>query len=70
MENDNVVVQNIERTPLDIVNALAECGEEIHQPQGIVSGLDYEYLEKAGLLTNLEQWKTACADYVIADGQA
>jgi putative nucleotidyltransferase with HDIG domain len=50
-------------TIIHIANALAECGEDIHQPQGIVNGLDYEYLEKTGLLVSLAQWKAACADY-------
>jgi putative nucleotidyltransferase with HDIG domain len=50
---------------IHIANALAECGEDIHQPQGIVNGLDYAYLKKANLLESLIQWKAACADYSI-----
>lgn len=49
---------------IHIANALAECGEDIHQPRGIIDGLDYEYLEKADLLASLIHWKAACADYV------
>lgn len=50
---------------IHIANALAQCGEDIHQSQGIVDGLDYDYLQKAGYLECVPQWKTACADYVI-----
>ncbi len=48
---------------IHIANALAECGEDIHQPRGMVNGLDYEYLEKADLSASLIKWKAACADY-------
>lgn len=48
---------------IHIADALAECGDDIHHPQGIVDGLDYEYIEKAGLLASLTHWKAACADY-------
>ena len=54
---------------IHIADALAECGEDIHQPQGIVDGLDYEYLEKAGLLASLDKWKAACVKFVTNDNQ-
>jgi HD-like signal output (HDOD) protein/CheY-like chemotaxis protein len=55
-------------TIIHIADALAQCGEDIHQSEGIVAGLDYEYLEKSGHLESVRQWKTACSDYVIDDG--
>lgn len=55
---------------IHIANALAECGENIHQPEGAIDGLDYKYLEKAGLLTNLVKWKAACSDHVAGRSKA
>ena len=55
---------------IHIADALAECGEDIHQSQGVINGLDYEYLEKAGLLTNLDKWKAACSDHVAGSNNA
>jgi HD-like signal output (HDOD) protein len=52
-------------TIIHIANALAHNSNDIHQSQGIVDGLDYEFLQKAGHLKCVEQWKAACADHVI-----
>jgi putative nucleotidyltransferase with HDIG domain len=55
---------------IHIANALAECGEDIHQSEGIIEGLDYEYLKKAGLLTSLQKWKAACSDHIADSNTA
>lgn len=55
-------------TIVHIADALARSGQNIHQAQGTIDGLDYQYLQKAGHMTSLAQWKAACADYVTAGG--
>ncbi len=52
-----------------VANALANAGTELHDPEAIVNGIDYEYLEAAKLIPELKDWKTACAEFVqeIAD---
>lgn len=47
-----------------VANALAGSGQASYQSQGIIDGLDYEYLQEADLLPNLELWKSACTDYL------
>lgn len=54
---------------IHIANALAHSGEEIHQTQGIVEGLDYEYMQEAGYLKDVQQWKSACAEYAGDNSQ-
>lgn len=57
-------------TIIHIADALAESGDNLHQPQGIIEGLDYEYFEEAGLLANLEVWKAKCVNFVTNDNKA
>jgi putative nucleotidyltransferase with HDIG domain len=49
---------------IHIADALAESGDNLHQPQGVIEGLNYEYIEKAGLLADLEEWKAKCVNFV------
>lgn len=52
-------------TIVHVADALAECGREILQPDGIIKGLDYEHLERSGFLPSLDEWKVACGDYFV-----
>jgi HD-like signal output (HDOD) protein len=50
-----------------IADALAESGDNLNQPQGVIKGLDYAYFEEAGLLANLEGWKDKCIRFISGD---
>ncbi len=43
-------------------NALAHAGDAIYQPEGIVDGLDYQYMEKSGHINAFEGWRALCAE--------
>ncbi|MEJ2155101.1 MAG: response regulator [Desulfobacteraceae bacterium] len=47
-----------------VANALAESGKNIHQTEGVIDGIDYDYLQKMGILSNLEAWRSICADLI------
>ncbi len=47
-----------------VANALAESGKNIIQSEGVIDGLDYDYLQKKGILSNLETWRSICADLI------
>jgi putative nucleotidyltransferase with HDIG domain len=51
-------------TIVHIANALAVSGRNIHDPRASISELDYDYIERAGHMDNLEEWKAECAEYV------
>ena len=46
-----------------VADALANAGPCIQDPKGIVDNLDYEYLDRIGLLDDLKAWRSDCAAY-------
>jgi HD-like signal output (HDOD) protein len=49
---------------IHIADAFAKAGDDIHMPQGIIEGLDYEFLQTAGHLSAVDHWKALCAEYL------
>jgi len=47
-----------------VANALADCGQDIHDSQKIIDDLDYEYLQEAGFLEQLPNWRIECARHL------
>jgi HD-like signal output (HDOD) protein len=51
-------------TIVHVANALAESGQNIHQSEHVIKGLDNDYLQKQGVLSDLDLWRSTCADHV------
>lgn len=47
-----------------VANAFAGAGDKISESRDNFDGLDYSYFEKAGLLADIEEWQTECAEYL------
>lgn len=50
-----------------IADALAKSGDDIHQPEGTIDGLDYDVLQEVGHLSSITHWKAICAEYVTSN---
>lgn len=52
-----------------VANALGESGQRIHPTEDVINGLDYDYLQKMGILSDVDGWRSSCGDY-IADKES
>ena len=52
-----------------IADAMAKSGDDIHQPEGTIDGLDYDVLQEVGHLSSITHWKAICAEYVTSNNK-